>query len=1135
LVTRPLYWRSLWHYRGSSLAVVLGVVAGCSVLTGALIVGDSMRASLRGLALSRLGTATELIGGSSYFRAELADAVRSALPDRVVTGLIQLAGAASQPETQRRVNQINILGIDEAFGDLDLAAGLNATGEFAGRTTIVTDALASELGVTVGDELILRFDSPDQVSRETLMGRRDRQPISIRVRVVGITPADGIGGLSTSPRQIRPRSALLPLATLQRALDQAKRINAIVIGGADDGHARPAVDGALPAISASARLADLGLRLRPTALANTISLESQSILIPQATEQALAREASAAGYETCRVISYLANAIALLDQSGRPTSSIPYSTVAAIAPDSPFWSQAPNDQPATAVATGQIIISDWTAEALGAATGDRVRLTYYVTGQFGELAERSAEFTIAAIVPVSAVDPTLTPDYPGVTDTDRIADWDPPFPVDLDRITDRDEAYWDEYKATPKALVSLEDGIRLWSESDERLGRFTSIRIRPASGDSQLDPKQLERQLIEWIPLQQAGYAIQPLRETALAASKGSTDFGGLFIGFSFFLIASAAMLVALLFRLGVERRMPEIGVLLAMGMTPRWVFRQLLAEGAIIAGAGGLVGLASASGYAWLMLAGLRTWWADAANAPFLELHLSGGSYAIGLAVSLLVALASIVWSLRGIVRHSPQSLMVGRAGMDPVGAPRPARIAFGVAVVAFVLGVATLCLAAVSDTVPLAGGFFGGAGLLLVSGLAATRVMLRGWAGRALTTGRRGVAVGLGRRNLSRQAGRGLLTVGLIASAAFLVVSLAAFRLDAGGHANDRSSGTGGYSLYAEASSPLIYDLNTPRGREELGVSPEELRPWADADITPYRLRPGDRSSCLNLYLPAQPRLLGVSDSAIGRGGFAFSAVLAATPEQRENPWQRLQEAQHDGAIPVIGDEAAVMWQWHSGLGKTIEITDGAGRPATLRFVALLKNSVLQDELLVAESAFKRMFPTIDGYGFFLIAAPDADRDTVAAGLERSLANYGFDVALTADRLRDYLAVQNTYISTFQTLGGLGLVLGAIGLIAVILRNVFERRAELALLQALGFRRATIGRIVFAENATLVAAGLGVGLIPAAVVIAPLVLTGVAVLPWGSLAVTVAGVVLIGLGAGYATTRWALRARLIPALRSE
>jgi hypothetical protein len=456
-------------------------------------------------------------------------------------------------------------------------------------------------------------------------------------------------------------------------------------------------------------------------------------------------------------------------------------------------------------------------------------------------------------------------------------------------------------------------------------------------------------------------------------------------------------------------------------------------------------------------------------------------------------------------------------------------------VAVVAFVLGVATLCLAAVSDTVPLAGGFFGGAGLLLVSGLAATRVMLRGWAGRALTTGRRGVAVGLGRRNLSRQAGRGLLTVGLIASAAFLVVSLAAFRLDAGGHANDRSSGTGGYSLYAEASSPLIYDLNTPRGREELGVSPQELRPWADADITPYRLRPGDRSSCLNLYLPAQPRLLGVSDSAIGRGGFAFSAVLAATPEQRENPWQRLQEAQHDGAIPVIGDEAAVMWQWHSGLGKTIEITDGAGRPATLRFVALLKNSVLQDELLVAESAFKRMFPTIDGYGFFLIAAPDADRDTVAAGLERSLANYGFDVALTADRLRDYLAVQNTYISTFQTLGGLGLVLGAIGLIAVILRNVFERRAELALLQALGFRRATIGRIVFAENATLVAAGLGVGLIPAAVVIAPLVLTGVAVLPWGSLAVTVAGVVLIGLGAGYATTRWALRARLIPALRSE
>ena len=53
-------------------------------------------------------------------------------------------------------------------------------------------------------------------------------------------------------------------------------------------------------------------------------------------------------------------------------------------------------------------------------------------------------------------------------------------------------------------------------------------------------------------------------------ASEGATDFSGLFIGFSFFLIAAALMLMALLFQFGIEQRAPEIGTLLALGFAPR-------------------------------------------------------------------------------------------------------------------------------------------------------------------------------------------------------------------------------------------------------------------------------------------------------------------------------------------------------------------------------------------------------------------------------------------------------------------------------------------------------------------------------------------------------------------------------------
>ena len=65
-----------------------------------------------------------------------------------------------------------------------------------------------------------------------------------------------------------------------------------------------------------------------------------------------------------------------------------------------------------------------------------------------------------------------------------------------------------------------------------------------------------------------------------------------------------------------------------------------------------------------------------------------------------------------------------------------------------------------------------------------------------------------------------------------------------------------------------------------------------------------------------------------------------------------------------------------------------------------------------------------------------------------------FGGDATSTAERLARFHRVENTYLSTFQTLGGLGLLLGTVGLATVLLRNVLERRRELALLAAVGYR---------------------------------------------------------------------------------
>ena len=71
----------------------------------------------------------------------------------------------------------------------------------------------------------------------------------------------------------------------------------------------------------------------------------------------------------------------------------------------------------------------------------------------------------------------------------------------------------------------------------------------------------------------------------------------------------------------------------------------------------------------------------------------------------------------------------------------------------------------------------------------------------------------------------------------------------------------------------------------------------------------------------------------------------------------------------------------------------------------------------------------------------------------------------------------VENTYLSTFQALGGLGLLLGTFGLAAVMFRNVLERRRELALLRAVGYSRRKVSVMILAEAALLLGAGLAVG----------------------------------------------------------
>jgi ABC-type antimicrobial peptide transport system permease subunit len=246
-------------------------------------------------------------------------------------------------------------------------------------------------------------------------------------------------------------------------------------------------------------------------------------------------------------------------------------------------------------------------------------------------------------------------------------------------------------------------------------------------------------------------------------------------------------------------------------------------------------------------------------------------------------------------------------------------------------------------------------------------------------------------------------------------------------------------------------------------------------------------------------------------------------------------LEQPQPDAAIPVFGEANTLQWMLKTGLGQTLEVPDERGQPVALRVVGVLQDSIFQSELVMSEANFLRLYPRQEGYQFFLIGAPPNRAGEVKDLLETTLANQGFSVMPTQRRLEAYLAVENTYLATFQALGGLGLVLGALGLAVVLLRSVWERRGELALLRALGFRQTALGFLVLAENSFLLLLGLGIGTATALLAVAPHLLGGSGVLPWPQLVGLLGLVLAVGLtSAGLAV--WAtLQAPLLTALRRE
>ncbi|MCK3682960.1 FtsX-like permease family protein [Maribellus sp. YY47] len=1031
--------KTFLHYFKANLLVALGVVVSTMVLTGSLVIGDSVRYSLEQATFYRLGETTHLVSVvERYFRQEMASELEADNAQIQAAPVLLLEGVAVADGGQRRANKVQVIGVDQSFEKI---SNTKIFSELQNNEIAISKNLAERLAVKEGENLLVRIKKASLIPLNAPFISAEETSVSLRATIKNIVQKEELGRFSLKNSQTAPYNIFLSIDRLNRLMEFHGKTNQILIT-TDLG-----TDEVLKSVKHCLTPADAGLQLKNIEATDEVEISTERVFMEDKVAETLQKLPSAQP-----MLTYFVNEISKYEaHSMKSVVGIPYSFVSTLV---------------DGLDENGIIFNQWAADDLGAEIGDSIRLKYWQIGPLRKLVEKESDFVLTKIVPMVPgwADETRMPNLPGLSDAGHCREWEAGVPINLDAIRDKDELYWDEYKGAPKAYISLNKALEMWSN---RFGNYTAVRYSA----NVFDEATYKQVFAENITPADLGMSVEPIREKGVSAAKNGTDFSGLFIGLSFFLLIAGIVLTSLLFRLNLENRSAQVGLLDALGFRQKQVRGFYLWEGFAVALLGGILGTVISIFYTKLVFRILNTLWYDIVRTDVLLIKIYPATVVLGLVISLLVSLAAIYISVSRFQKQKTAELQKQTSASKS----RIKELGWNVLMIVSLLASVALFIYQVFVSPQMnASLFFAVGGLLLIGLLLLFGSFIKGLEKRRkneLWLGR------LAQLNLSRNKARSLTVVILFALGTFIVVSTGSNKLDLFANAQNKTSGTGGFLYFAETTMPVLFDINNPEKRAEEGIFEE---------FTAVQLRKveGDDASCLNLNRISQPAILGL-DAEVLQGRFSFAAKLKELGEK--DPWMALNETFDDGTIPAIADQTVIQWGLGKKVGDVLLYQNELGDTLKLKLIAGTTPSIFQGYVLISNPNFLKNYPSNSGSHNFLIDGKTEDQQKIGDELQSVFRDYGWEMESTAKRLVEFYSVTNTYLSIFLALGALGLILGTIGLAVILARTLLERRREISVMQAIGFSNRPIFRIITSEYLILLFTGVLIGFITAVVATLP------------------------------------------------
>ncbi len=1012
-----LLFRNLSYHRRVNIATALAVSVCVAIITGALIIGDTVRHSLAETARQRLGFVDSVaVSESRSFSPEIPNRISGSR-----TAAVNLTTAAAiNPESMVRANNIQMLGIDNS---LATASGIDKFKDLGRNEAVINSQLASLLNAKPGSDLILRFANDNMIAELALYSGQDYN-LMWRVTVKDIVSAEEFGNFSLKADQKLPANIFVPASQLAQKLESADTRNMLLIG---DKKSTESLQQALT-------LSDLGYNINTDEYHTFI--KSDNIFINKAVQAELLADNPElrpfTGYMVNDIVNQANNKSAAYCFTGTDTTG--------------------------AIDDNSAIVSQWLADTISAKTGDRINIKFFLPAENNELKEDSITLTIKAIVPIDSLTPTekLMPEIPGMTETDSCTEWESGVPIDTNKITDADEKYWDDYRMTPKLIISYSLAEKLFASryglatalfSDQPLNDTTQIKIT----DSLKQHAQPE---------------IITLADQANFAVNNSLDFGGLFLSLSMFLIASALLLPAMLFAINIQNRNIEIASLKSIGYTHKKIKKLIFSESAIIAMLGGLPGIILGIAYAHLLNLGLADNFSGAIAGFKLSLFIKPETLLTGYLATAIVVIIAIYLKTKGLLKRTIRQAF--NANIENVNTIKSKAYISKYLAIALLITAAAVPIIMNKDVMS----FFTSGAILLVSGLLFFRYAISSICviSKKSTVTQLTIILNNLRRNISSS-----LTVAIsIACGVFMVIAVGLNHHNPLKDADKPYGPTGGFDLAINCSVPISHL-----------IKPAENQTFSALQ---FRVNSGDDASCLNLNRPGRPSVIAADlNKLIQYKPFSFASTIPDAP----GDWSILKDDNpNDKIIPAVTDYNTIMWALHKKVGDLLEIKAQDGNSYQFRLVAGLQSSILQGKLIIDETAFKRLFPKVNGYDLILVKS-DKPAKTLLESLSGQLEEYGPEIRPATDIIAELYRVENTYMSLFALLGGLGMVMGCIVLALTVVRNTQSQRREYAILQALGFTPEQIRSFIFVTWQIPATSGTFIAVITAAYAVWPKLIT--------------------------------------------